>query len=116
VRTQFRPRAVYPGPVYNPIGGEELGEPHTRDRHLEMWADALFGPLLVPSARGGWATEEVLNWDEAGLRTCKECRGAVFVEKEYDEGPLSGHRAWHDRLYETMCIVAKTSHIHGKGE
>jgi hypothetical protein len=81
-----------------------------------MWADALFvrfwcrRPEAAGSPRKYWTgTKPVCGF-------CRECRGAVFVKTEYDQEALDGHRAWHDELYKTICIVNRTAHIHGKGE
>jgi hypothetical protein len=86
-------------------------------RHLEMWADALFVGLAVPSARGGgeWGAEAC--YDE-GLRACKECGAAVMVNGEYDEKPLNRHRAWHDELRQTIYRVAgaAATALNGRGE
>lgn len=107
--TQFKELYTYPGPAYDPLGGHLLGEPDDRDRHVEMWADALFEQLEVPCAKGGWESDDDLSYRQ-GLRTCKECGAAVMVWGRDDEESLNRHRAWHDKLYEAVCRVQGTNH------
>ena len=104
--TEFEELYSYPDTVYSPLGGACLGEPEDRDRHVEMWADALFEPMEVPSAKGGWERGDDVRHQQ-GLRVCKECGCPVMVWDEYDEDHLNRHRAWHDSLREAVQLVTE---------
>lgn len=120
MNTQFKELESYPAP--NPYLGSDgrnwPTEVGTQEEHVELWADQWFEEHRVPSARGGYDTDDgdgpgygngrgmnVRHLE--GVRACKTCGADVRAHGMHDEDSLNRHRAWHDELTATARVVER---------
>lgn len=88
----------------DPETNDPFYDEYETERAKDRWIDQHFGPLEVPSARGGLETmhepRELYSngGPEQGFRSCKSCGASIQVDEFYDVMQLNVHRSFHDKL------------------